>query len=264
MIHGTNETQESIHFSHPGASIMKSGLSGDAPLDQLKEITTLQTQFEVFRQFKKTVERYGYRCFLVLRLPPPTSLDLAENSIITNFPAEFLGAFDRQKLMRSSPLFARLRTSILPFSFRYAEFVAGRSAKDATMAAKLYEEFGLVDGICLPVQSVEGDRCAVVFAGERDPLDNDAIAQLMLLTLHLFQRLGEVSQRSAKLEQPLTERELECLTWTAAGKTSADIAQILELSEHTVNHYLNRATKKLDTVNRTQAVAKALRRSLIR
>jgi len=53
------------------------------------------------------------------------------------------------------------------------------------------------------------------------------------------------------------------LTWTAAGKTSAEIAEILGLSEHTVNHYLNKATKKLDTVNRTQAVAKALRVGLI-
>ncbi|MFP3803129.1 response regulator transcription factor, partial [Paraburkholderia sp. SIMBA_027] len=55
-----------------------------------------------------------------------------------------------------------------------------------------------------------------------------------------------------------------CLNWTAAGKTSAEIADILGLSEHTVNHYLNRATKKLDTVNRTQAVAKALRIGLIK
>jgi len=31
-----------------------------------------------------------------------------------------------------------------------------------------------------------------------------------------------------------------------------------------VNHYLNRATRKLDTANRTQAVAKALRIGLIK
>ena len=43
-----------------------------------------------------------------------------------------------------------------------------------------------------------------------------------------------------------------------------EIAEILTLSEHTVNHYLNRATKKLDTVNRTQADAKALRIGLIK
>ena len=51
---------------------------------------------------------------------------------------------------------------------------------------------------------------------------------------------------------------------TAAGKTSVEIAEILTLSEHTINHYLNRATKKLDAVNRTQAVAKALRLGLIK
>jgi DNA-binding CsgD family transcriptional regulator len=62
----------------------------------------------------------------------------------------------------------------------------------------------------------------------------------------------------------LTDREIDCLNWTAAGKTSVEIAEILTLSEHTVNHYLNRATRKLDTANRTQAVAKALRIGLIK
>ncbi|MNY40575.1 HTH-type quorum sensing-dependent transcriptional regulator VjbR [compost metagenome] len=62
----------------------------------------------------------------------------------------------------------------------------------------------------------------------------------------------------------MSEREIDCLNWTAAGKTSAEIAEIMMLSEHTINHYLNRATKKLDTVNRTQAVAKALRVGLIK
>ena len=54
------------------------------------------------------------------------------------------------------------------------------------------------------------------------------------------------------------------LHWrTAAGKTSVEIAKILNLSEHTVNHYLNNATRKSGTVNRTQTVASALRNGWI-
>ena len=61
----------------------------------------------------------------------------------------------------------------------------------------------------------------------------------------------------------LTPRELEAIHWVANGKTSSEIALILSLSEHTVNTYVNNAIRKLDCVNRTHLVAKALRLRLI-
>ena len=57
--------------------------------------------------------------------------------------------------------------------------------------------------------------------------------------------------------------ELEVVRWTAQGKTSIEIGQILTLSDHTVNAYMTNAIKKLDCVNRTQLVAKAIRLKLI-
>jgi LuxR family transcriptional regulator, activator of conjugal transfer of Ti plasmids len=61
----------------------------------------------------------------------------------------------------------------------------------------------------------------------------------------------------------LSHRELECLTWTAKGKTTWDIAMILEISEHTVNYHIKNAMKKLDAHSRTVAVVKAVRFGLI-
>jgi DNA-binding CsgD family transcriptional regulator len=84
-----------------------------------------------------------------------------------------------------------------------------------------------------------------------------------MISTHVFERLYHIDRRDQRVGEDLTQREIDCLNWTAAGKTSVEISDILSLSEHTVNHYLNRATKKLDTVNRTQAVAKALRMGII-
>jgi DNA-binding CsgD family transcriptional regulator len=65
-------------------------------------------------------------------------------------------------------------------------------------------------------------------------------------------------------ERPLlSPRERECLQWTAAGKTTWEIAAILEISPNTIDGYVAAATRKLGAVNRTQAVAEALRRGLI-
>lgn len=58
--------------------------------------------------------------------------------------------------------------------------------------------------------------------------------------------------------QDLTARECEVLRWTAAGKTSAEIGIILGISTRTVNFHITTALLKLDAVNKTQAVVKAL------
>ncbi|MBU2484366.1 MAG: helix-turn-helix transcriptional regulator [Alphaproteobacteria bacterium] len=84
-------------------------------------------------------------------------------------------------------------------------------------------------------------------------------AELALYGHLVHEKLHHVSAKPAKPDSPLTERERECLIWTSVGKTSVEIAQILGLSEHTVNHYLNNAARKFDAVNRTQAVAHGLR-----
>lgn len=56
----------------------------------------------------------------------------------------------------------------------------------------------------------------------------------------------------------LTRREKEVLRWTADGKTAYEIGRILSLSAATINFHLNKAVAKLDSVNKTQAVVKAV------
>lgn len=55
----------------------------------------------------------------------------------------------------------------------------------------------------------------------------------------------------------LTGRELEILKWTADGKTSQDIADILALSKVTVDFHVKNAVTKLQAANKTAAVVRA-------
>lgn len=61
----------------------------------------------------------------------------------------------------------------------------------------------------------------------------------------------------------LNERELECLTWSARGKTSPEIAQIINISKRTVNFHIENACRKLNVSTRTEAVVKATSGRLI-
>jgi DNA-binding response OmpR family regulator len=98
--------------------------------------------------------------------------------------------------------------------------------------------------------------------GADDYLTKPADFEMLGLVIknRLRRSAGQVGQRP---DIPLTSREREVLTWVGRGKTSSEIAIILGLSSRTVNFHCDRATKRLDGVNRTQAVAKAVTQGLI-
>lgn len=64
-------------------------------------------------------------------------------------------------------------------------------------------------------------------------------------------------------EIELSPREAEVLRWTAEGKTSSEVSEILKISERTVNFHVNNALVKLGAANKTAAAIKAFMLRLI-
>ncbi|WP_035693700.1 response regulator transcription factor [Azospirillum halopraeferens] len=71
-------------------------------------------------------------------------------------------------------------------------------------------------------------------------------------------RLARTGSRpeAAGGEIRLTDREAEALTWSARGKSSADIAVLMAVSERTVNFHIDNAIRKLGVATRIQAAVK--------
>ena len=61
----------------------------------------------------------------------------------------------------------------------------------------------------------------------------------------------------------LNDREIETLTWAARGKTSAEIAELLDLSKRTIDFHIENARAKLGVSTRIQAAVKAATGRLI-
>jgi DNA-binding CsgD family transcriptional regulator len=62
---------------------------------------------------------------------------------------------------------------------------------------------------------------------------------------------------TAEAPARLTRREIQCLKWAAAGKTGAEMAQIVHISLPTVRFHLANATRKLGVFGLSQAVHRA-------
>jgi DNA-binding CsgD family transcriptional regulator len=61
----------------------------------------------------------------------------------------------------------------------------------------------------------------------------------------------------------LTAREVEVLTWVAHGKSAWEIGEILNIAKRTVDEHAQTAVRKLGAVNRTHAVALAVRERIV-
>jgi DNA-binding CsgD family transcriptional regulator len=123
----------------------------------------------------------------------------------------------------------------------------------------------LTDGWIYGVHEKRCNRWILfVFACQRrldDPRSSIAINLVMPQLLHAFRGFRYLCSA-----QPfnLSKREYEVLNWIKIGKTTWEIAQILAVSESCVNFHIDNLRKKLNAVNRGQALAVAVAAGLIK
>lgn len=93
----------------------------------------------------------------------------------------------------------------------------------------------------------------------RDVLERE----LHVLANYFHSHILRINGKDSGQDILISARELDCLKWTAAGKTAWEASVILGISERTVRFHLNAAREKLNCTTTTQAVAKAVANRLI-
>ncbi len=131
---------------------------------------------------------------------------------------------------------------------------------DETTALRLLE-YGHGEIFVLRLRAGLKRGACVFSAPVTGRIRRDTLRRAHLSANYLFSRCGDAVTEAAN--DPLSERERECLRWVAEGKTTEDIALILGVSGNTVNKYIVSSIQKLSAGNRTMAVAIALRTGLI-
>jgi DNA-binding CsgD family transcriptional regulator len=158
-------------------------------------------------------------------------------------------------------LLAHIETSTLPVLWSAEEKTSFLDASDFTpFAVQLPERLLSHSGIAFPVRLGAVGNGYVVFPtiGGAD-LPGEVILAVHSRCYKVMTDILSLDERRAAPSETLSEREIACLQLAGDGRISEEIAERLGLSVHTVNAYLGSATIKLDSVNRIQAIAKAIR-----
>lgn len=199
--------------------------------------------------------RHGLAFYLTGRFPNVLQRRLSEIVLATNWPEQYISRYDSVDLTAESELLRRLKSSGVPVIADELLHIKNRGRGSAAVYSSLA---GFTKSIALPVLDVEQRPFFFLFSGNRHHFEDNLISSLLLQSMRLLNASLPTPRRDL-----LSLRETDCLGWVAAGKSSGEIATILSLSAHTVNEYLQSATKKLNAINRTQAAVTATMMGLL-
>lgn len=164
------------------------------------------------------------------------------------------------------PLAARAAAAFAPFAWSLDD-LADTAARPL---ARAFEAWGVRSGLIAPIQDSAAGSAFVNFFGSEPSLvsldpDSEALrdgrALLAAARLHAAARADLPTQGVA--DGALNAREMHVLRLAARGLTEMETAAQLKLSRRGVQFHLSRAGAKLDTPNKTAAVARAITLGLI-
>lgn len=227
-----------------------------------QDIGSCQNRPELVDTWSRAAREYGLDHLTLAAAPTANERLLGPLVRETTLPMEYCREFDRLEFLKHCPTVTHISRSIM-----HNHWTIGPDGNSPTFDCPpefvaLMLKFRLISGILFSMNSVDGSRFVVRYDGDRGPLAMPEINELSMLSIQAFDVFDRL-RRTASNTNVLSARELEVVRWTAQGKTSLEIGQILSLSDHTVNAYMTNAIRKLDCVNRTQLVAKAIRMKII-
>ncbi|MFP5077287.1 LuxR C-terminal-related transcriptional regulator [Rhizobium sp. YIM 134829] len=248
-------------------TILSSGGGDYAALLSSLDSGSAQTEYEVLRLMRRCAASFDFAHFMIARLPGGDRQSFAERLVLSSWPAELVQRYDAADLFPVSRLVSSVRRTKLPL-FQNTQSLLGREGQAFEPADCL--TLGEPDSPRPPsgtfaalFHTTYGEPFMVTLTGTRAAPGQLEAAGLYYLLLSLFERLESTMESTNPVREKLSAREVECLRWAAAGKSSDEIAIILDISAYTVSSYFKSAARKLDAVNRMQAIARAMRLKII-
>lgn len=215
-----------------------------------------QNEHDAFRKVEDSAQALGFAyCAYGLRIPLPFSNP--KTIVLNNYSPAWQCRYAEQDYVLIDPTVLHGRRSQAPLVWSDQVFAPVNKLWDEA------QSFGLRFGWAQSNLDVGGGFGMLSLARSSEPLSDAELAvqevkmRWLAHIAHLTMSRIFVGRQSAPIHPHLTAREVEVLKWTADGKTSAEISDILVVSENTVNFHVKNAVLKLQASNKTAATVRA-------
>ena len=225
-----------------------------------------KTPVEIFHCLRSVVAACGfnYVAFGAIGAPQHSPLNegLPAPAAALDYPEDWVRHYARQGYEKIDPVLL-----LSPFTTRPLVWEDCEKRPELTeVQRRMFQEarhMKLLDGVSFPLHAPLGVTYVLSVASSVEQPDyRRHIPILRAYSCQFFAAYGDASPLGPS-GAPVTERERDCLLWSARGKSNWDIGAILHISEHTVDFHLRKAMAKLGAGNRIIAIVTAIRRGLI-
>ena len=205
---------------------------------------------------------FGFRhvAYLTLRSPILAPQDWV---VSTTYPREWQRRYIARSYADLDPVLNACSHALLPVHWDTVPITTKEGRNLVGEAA----DFGIgKTGISVPLRSPDGSFGLVSFTADQQTDDwgpySATMASLTLLAMHCHARANQLL-RAKDMDVGLSAREIECISWSAAGKSLAETARLMGISERTVRFHRENIRIKLDTQTTMESVGKAVSLGLI-
>ena len=224
--------------------------------DQLHALHAVECEHALFEMIVPIAHDLGFDyCCYGLRMPLP--LTQPKTVMFSNYPIGWEKKYQEMNYLAVDPTVQHGMRSLLPVIWSDNLFSPAR---------ELWEDarsFGLNVGWVQASRDANGAAGLLTLSrsgesiSEAELLDNEPKMTWFTQVVHLGMSRLLTTKMLPETRVQLSSREVEVLQWTGDGKTSAEISEILNISERTVNFHIGNAMTKLNAANKAAAVVRA-------
>jgi len=201
----------------------------------------------------------GLKHIVHLRIGRGRDNDPSPLTEVSTYPWSWQLRYLQKQYIKIDPVVRRGRVAVFPFD--WDELVTEDAETTAFFEDAKAHGVGR-NGLTIPIRSRRNWVSIVSYTSDHARAEwreykRANIPKFNVISL-LIDNAAPRNFELPRVETKLSERELQCLIWSARGKTYKEIADILGVTYSTVKFYLDTARQKLNCNNVTHAVAIAI------
>jgi DNA-binding CsgD family transcriptional regulator len=202
-------------------------------------------------------------CDFMLKMDATGANGASQVQMFGTLPGATLQLFVQPADDKTDPVQQHLARSCLPLSWQVEQLCLLHGGQ----IYPLLKTMGITQGMSVALHTRQSVNRLDFYsnAAPSAALPAGAQADALLLGLYL-QETAESLWRKATPNQEslLSARELECLRWSADGKTSSEIGLILGISQRTVYFHMKNVAMKLGVYSTRHAISRAVMMGIIK
>jgi DNA-binding CsgD family transcriptional regulator len=222
---------------------------------------------DVCRAVRAHIEPQGFPLFTYALLLSEKG-QMREPLYISRYPSEWTQRYANQRYASDDMAIRFVASSLRPFLWQES-FHHQKMTKAQKRIFREAADFHIRSGGSVPIHGPGSAMGSFAVASDLPEREFARLFQRQRHELHLVatyahERILQIGLRKDNaFTLKLSPREIEVMTWSARGKTAWEISEILSLSEGTVRDHIKNACRRLDTSNKTHAIAVALLHGVI-